>query len=539
MNRRWNGWGNEDFAYPLPENALPFLIGKLGRLVAPSDASYNQVLSSVPASRLPQFTPADTDRAARLMHARGQSFPDWVALRSGHIHAFPDGVATPESSAQICSLLAEAGVHGWQVIPYGGGTSVVGHINPTADGPPVLTISMARLNRLLELDETSRLATFEAGVQGPKLEDQLAQHGYTLGHYPQSFELSTLGGWIATRSSGQQSYCYGRIEELFAGGTIELPGDTLKLPPLPASAAGPDLRQLVLGSEGRLGIISQATVRIRPRPESEKFYGLFFPDWSSGLEAVRSIAQSDLPLSMLRLSNAQETETTLILSGKPKLVSLANRGLRWLGYPESRCMLIYGLTGSHATVRTGHRGVLALSRRHHGLAAGTFIGHTWLKSRFRTPYLRNTLWELGVAIDTLETALPWSRVLQAAQAIQASIATAAEILNERVLVFAHLSHLYPDGASIYITFLFRRSSDPDQTLELWQAMKAAASQEIVRQGGTISHQHGVGIDHAAYLVAEKSQAGIQLLRSFFQSADPAGILNPGKLLPEQTSEANP
>lgn len=413
----------------------------------------------------------------------------------------------------------------------------MGHINPPAGGPPVLTLSLAELNRLLDLDDTSRLATFEAGVQGPHLEAQLAEHGYTLGHFPQSHELSTLGGWIATRSSGQQSYYYGRIEDLFAGGIVEMPGQTLTLPPLPASAAGPDLRQLVLGSEGRLGIITEATVRVRPLPEIERFYGLFFPDWESGLQAVRAIAQSDLPLSMLRLSNAQETQTTLILSGKPQLVSLAERGLGWLGYADTRCLLIYGLTGDADLVRSGRRGVEALCRQQRGLGVGTYIGKTWQKSRFRTPYLRNSLWELGVAIDTLETALPWSRVAEAARSIQDSLTKAAARLDERVLVFAHLSHHYPDGASIYVTFLFRRFSDPDQTLELWQAMKRAASQEIVRLGGTISHQHGVGVDHAAYLQAEKSPAGIQLLHTLFAAVDPARMLNPGKLLPEDGEKA--
>jgi alkyldihydroxyacetonephosphate synthase len=363
------------------------------------------------------------------------------------------------------------------------------------------------------------------------LEKQLAEHGYTLGHYPQSFEFSTLGGWIATRSSGQQSYYYGRIEDLFAGGEVEMPQGTLELPPLPASAAGPDLRQLVLGSEGRLGVITRGTLRVRPLPEAEGFYGVFFPNWQLGCAAVRTIAQSDLPLSMLRLSNARETETTLVLTGKTGLVSWAGRGLRWLGYPDTRCLLIFGVTGPAPQVRRTRRAVHAVCRSQRGLSTGAYIGRIWRKSRFRTPYLRNSLWEAGIAIDTLETAVSWSQVDAAAANLQNSIQAAAAKLGEQVLVFAHLSHLYPDGASLYITYLFRRAAIPEVTLQLWQAMKTAASQEIVRLRGTISHQHGVGSDHASYLAAEKSAAGMQLLEQILQAADPQQLLNPGKLLP--------
>ncbi len=220
---------------------------------------------------------------------------------------------------------------GAAVIPYGGGTSVVGHINPIATGAPVLSIDLGHFNHLVDLDETSHLATFGAGVRGPEVERQLNQQGYTLGHFPQSFELSTLGGWVATRSSGQQSYYYGRIEDLFAGGHVETPRGPIDLPPLPASAAGPDLRQVFLGSEGRLGIITRVTVRVQPLPEFEAFYGVFFPEWEAGVEAVRQIAQEGVGLSMMRLSNACETETTLALSGKDALVRWASRGLRLLG----------------------------------------------------------------------------------------------------------------------------------------------------------------------------------------------------------------
>jgi len=302
--KRWNGWGEDSITYPLPDSAARYLASLVGEGLPLPDVFFAEALTRVPASRLPPHALIVADPVERLRHARGQSLPDWVALRSGCIGAFPDGVAYPVSDDEVRALMDFARRAGVKLIPYGGGSSVVGHINPLAGESATLTLDLSRLNRLIALDETSHLATFEAGVLGPHLEAQLRAQGYTLGHYPQSFEFSTLGGWVATRSSGQQSYHYGRIEDLFAGGHVETPIGPFDLPPLPASAAGPDLRQMVLGSEGRLGIITRATVRVRPLPNSENFYAVFFRDWKSGATAVREMAQAGVAVSMLRLSDA-------------------------------------------------------------------------------------------------------------------------------------------------------------------------------------------------------------------------------------------
>jgi alkyldihydroxyacetonephosphate synthase len=245
---------------------------------------------------------------------------------------------------------------------------------------------------------------------------------------------------------------------------------------------------------------------------------------------VREVAQAGIPVSMLRLSNAQETEVTLALSGKDQLVGLADRGLRLFKYDEDRALLIFGVTGDKALTLFARREATAIARQHAGFAVGTTIGHLWRKSRFLSPYLRNTLWEQGYALDTVETALPWSKVESTAVAIQEAIRSALQDFNERVLVFAHLSHVYVDGASIYTTYLWRRSPDPDQTLAQWQAMKDAASQVMVANGGTISHQHGVGIDHRPYLEAEKGTIGLQMLEAVRRQLDPDRLLNPGKLI---------
>jgi alkyldihydroxyacetonephosphate synthase len=528
--KRWNGWGDAEIEYPLPDPAAVYLARLLGEGAAIADAPFERVAATVPPGRLPAHPLVTDDPVDRLRHARGQSLPDWIALRYGHIGVFPDGVAYPTTAEEVRTLLAYVQEVDARLIPYGGGTSVVGHINPLPDDKPVLTLDLSRLNQLLTLDETSRLATFEAGARGPELEAQLGRAGYTLGHFPQSFEYATLGGWIATRSSGQQSYYYGRIEDLFAGGRLETPLGALDLPPLPASGAGPDLRHLVLGSEGRLGVITQATVRIRPSPPTESFHAVFFDGWERGVAAVRAIAQADTPISMARLSDAQETETTLALAGHERLVTWAERGLRLLNYGPERCLLIFGVTGDQRTTAQARRRVSSIARAHGGLPVGPFIGRIWRKSRFRAPYLRNSLWEKGYALDTVETAVPWSQVLATTAAVKQAIHEGLAASGEKVLVFAHLSHLYGDGASIYITYLYRRTADPDETFQRWQTIKAAASQAIVNHGGTISHQHGVGLDHRPYLSAEKGAIGMGALQDICRSFDPEGRLNPAKLL---------
>jgi len=428
-------------------------------------------------------------------------------------------------------LLDLADAVGARVIPYGGGTSVVGHVTPVAGDAPVLTIDLARLAGLLRFDETSHQATFGAGCSGPDLEALLRARGFTLGHFPQSFEYSTLGGWIATRSSGQQSFGYGRIERLFAGGRVETPAGLLDLPPFPASAAGPDLREIVLGSEGRLGVITEATVRVSPLPERERFYAVFLPSFEAGIATVRELAQERLPLSMLRLSTAVETETTLRLAGHERLIQALEGVLALRGAGPEKCMLLLGFTGRRTMVTLARKEAIAVAAGQGGVrVGGGVVGKQWRRSRFRVPYLRNALWDAGYAVDTLETATRWSRLPKLVAAMESALESALEPRGERVHVFTHLSHFYTDGASVYTTYLFRLAADPDETLERWCALKGAASRAIVAHGGTISHHHGVGLDHAPWLAAEKGELGVQALRDLWARFDPRGLMNPGKLV---------
>ena len=530
--RRWNGWGDETVVYPLPDSATPFLQQLVGQATAPPRVVIGNVVSSVPESRLPAHPLVNADPLERVYHARGQSLPDWIALRSGRIPAFPDGVAYPASNEQVRELIRYATRVGAHLIPFGGGTSVVGHINAMPGPAPVLTVDLSRLNGLLHLDEVSELATFGAGVMGPDLEARLRAKGFTLGHFPQSFELSTLGGWVVTRSNGQQSLGYGRIEAMFAGGRLESPAGTVILPPFPASAAGPDLREAVLGSEGRFGVVTEVTLRIRKLPEHEEFRAVFFPGFEQGKEAVREMMQARLPMSMLRMSTALETETTLALAGHERVIRMLKQWLRLRGVGEQRCLLILGITGRKDAVQSARDDALAVTSKYGGVHVGRGFGNEWRKGRFRTPYLRNTLWEMGYALDTLETATQWSNIPRIIEAIEQALRNGLVDIGERVLAFSHLSHTYPWGSNVYTTYLYRipAQGDPDETLRRWQVLKGAATQAIVSAGGTITHQHGIGTDHLPYLAAEKGALGIAALRDLCLRFDPQGIMNPGKLV---------
>jgi alkyldihydroxyacetonephosphate synthase len=516
----------------MPAGGEAFLSGRLGPGHVLPDATLESVVAKVPDSRLPDVSWIDRSAEARIRHSRGQSLPDWLAVRSGELGVFTDGVALPESKDDIRRILQAGLEGGWVLIPYGGGTSVAGHITPGNQHKPVLTVSLARMDQLLELDEVSQLATFGPGTPGPRVEEQLREHGYVLGHFPQSYELSTIGGWVATRSSGQQSYRYGRIEQLFAGGTLETFEGPLEMPTFPASSAGPDLREVVLGSEGRFGIISEVKVRVSPIAPSEDFYVAFAPDWETSIELARRAAQRRIPLSMLRLSNAIETETHLALAGKPGAITWLLRYLSLRGIGEGRSMITFGITGSRAQCRSTKAQVGALCRELGAVNMGTRLGKIWAASRFRSPYLRHTLWDLGYAVDTLETAVDWPRLADAITTIETSIREA--VPGRPVHVFTHMSHIYAQGASIYTSYVFPNAKTYEETLGLWRVYKRAASEAVVASGGTISHQHGVGRDHAPYLEAEKTARGMQALGALREHFDPSEVLNPGVLFAATT-----
>lgn len=533
-DRRWNGWGKTDseFVSSLSDGAREALTLLVGEGKPSSDVSKEDALALVPASRIAEHALISVDAEDRLMHACGQSLPDLMALRSGEINVFPDGVAFPETTQQVRELLDFASSANIDVIPYGGGTSVVGHINPLSSDKPVLTIDMGRMNKLMDFDPESQIATFGAGTPGPELEEQLKEKGYTLGHFPQSWELSTVGGWVASRSSGQQSLRYGRIEQMFAGGRIETPAGALDIPTIPASSAGPDIREMILGSEGRMGVLTEVKVRATPLAQQETFHVAFLPNWEAGVATVREMAQQKLQLSMLRLSNLMETITMMASGGDPDANAELEASMTAAGLDINKVMITFGVTGSNEQ----HQSALNLARaclaKHGGVEADSSFGDRWAHGRFSAPYWREALWESGYCVDTMETAVNWDNVIESVANIEASISQKAEALGRKVHVYTHLSHMYGQGCSIYSTYIFACDDSVSETRDLWLTLKTAGAQATVAQGGTISHQHGVGYDHKNYLPAEKGELGIRAIRQLCEMFDPEQRMNPGKLLPD-------
>ncbi|KAA0939157.1 FAD-binding oxidoreductase [Psychrobacter sp. ANT_H59] len=533
---RWNGWGNVSINKKVSPHGAKLIKSHIGKTKKLSSISLQKVLKTVPKSRLPaamiELDTVSVDNEVRLRHARGQSFPDWIAMHGGDFEVFPDGVAHPQSTADVETLLKLASEYDLIVIPFGGGTSVAGHINPQKGSRPVLTIAMSRMDQLIDLDIESQIATFGAGTQGPAVEAQLNAHGYRLGHYPQSWELSTLGGWIAARSSGQQSLGYGRIEQMFAGGTLVTPLGVLNIADIPASAAGPDLREMMMGTEGRAGIFTEVKMRVQSQPEEELFKVVFLPNWEAGKEVLRQAVQSNIRLSMLRLSNAVETDAHLHLGTSPSQFLAINTYLKARGLGSQKVMLTYGVSGDKAQNALALTQFKNLLKQHGGISGklANLMGKIWSHGRFKFPYLRGTLWEKGIMVDTFETATNWHNIDEQMQQMQEAVQTALADEGEAVMAFTHISHVYKQGASLYTTYFFRAAQDHASTLSRWQKIKHAASSSLANGKATISHQHGVGRDHAPYLTAEKGKLGIQVTRDMLKSLDPEQRMNPGVLI---------
>ena len=533
--RSWNGWGEEGDRTAVGGSGRRFIEGLIGPGAPPREATLAEVVATVPPSRLEEVPDLrlSTDPELRVRRARGQSLPDLASLRYGRLDAVPDAVARPADNADLRALIDHARATGARLIPWGGGTSVVGGVSARPSPDPLITVDLGGLAGVRRVDERSCLVTVGAGTTGPALATLLAGHGLTIGHEPQSFELATVGGWVAARGSGLRSLGAGRIEALFAGGTLEAPAGTMVMPPYPASAAGPDLRQLVLGSEGRLGFLSDAVLRATPHPEDERMDAWALPGWAEGVDAVRELVQARPGLSLLRLSTPTETSTLLAFADRPTQTRALGAYLRARRRPADWVLALVGVAGRKRIAKAARAEAAAVMHAHGGVRLPA-LAEAWARTRFRSPYQRNALWSAGYASDTLETATDWEHVPGLLARIEAALGGALASWGERVHVFTHLSHLYPSGSSLYVTYLFRLGPEPDDTMARWRALKTAASETISTDGATISHHHGVGTDHAPYLAAEKGPLGMAALEAVVRTFDPDGLMNPGVLLAQRS-----
>ena len=537
---RWWGWGEDGHEVSLPGTALELLRNQLGvdpslRLspVALEDVRLPEPrLSASARERLVGAVGADhvrDDRLARVEHAAGKGYADLVRLRSGDASSAPDLVVGPASDGEIQAVLAACADARIAVVPFGGGTSVVGGVEPVSEGfAGAIALDLRRLTGV-SVDRLSQTATLAAGLLGPEAERRLAAEGVTLGHAPQSFEYSTVGGWVATRSAGQASTGYGRIDELVEGVRLIAPAGELAARAVPASAAGPDLRELVVGSEGILGVISEATLRVRPVPGQRRYEGWSFRSFEEGCEAFRVMEQAGASPDVARLSDPQETSLSLATGPSGGAANRFGKAyLRMRGH-EGGCVAIVGFEGEEDDLERRRLRCAALLRAGGGVGLGRGPGEAWLRGRYAGPYLRDTLLDHGVMVETLETATTWSNLGPLYAAVSGALRDTLAGRGTPPLVMCHVSHLYRSGASLYFSFLARQ--EQEAPLEQWRAAKAAASDAIVSGGGTITHHHAVGRDHVPWMGAEVGDLGLEVIRAAKERLDPAGIMNPGKLLP--------
>ena len=534
----WSGWGDPDQASPLADGLRRLLHDALG--VSPSRPAPGSIaeLALSPArlgapaqaelERIVGAEHARADHETRARHALGKSTLDLLTLRAGEPVPAPDLVLTPGTHEQVMEILRVCTERRIALVPFGGGTSVVGGLAPRANRfAGLVALDLSRMNAMLELDEESRLATFEPGIRGPEAEALLAERGYTIGHFPQSFEYATLGGFAAARSSGQASAGYGRFDELVLGLRVATPAGTVTLGRAPRSAAGPDLRQLILGSEGALGVITRLTVQIRPAPERRVYDGWRFTSFADGAATLRRLVQDGPVPTVLRLSD--EAETALGLAAPRELGASPEPEPEPELEPEPEpggSLAIVGYEGTGEEVarrRAGAEAVLARA----GATQVPGAGEDWVRDRFRGPYLRDSLLDAGALVETLETVGFWSSLSGLYSAVSAALRDSLTAAGAPPVILCHISHVYPSGASLYFTVACAQGEDPRSR---WRSAKAAAGDAILAAGGSITHHHGVGTDHRAWYERELGNLPVSVLQAAKATLDPAGILNPGILI---------
>jgi alkyldihydroxyacetonephosphate synthase len=525
-------WGDPKRATALPAEArglVEFAFGELSAIDAdPGDTHTAPNLltaSTLDAAALDELTrivgseQVLTDVDSRAGHTRGKSTPDLLRARAGDLQDAPDAVIRPSSHEEVATLLGWATENRVAVVPFGGGTAVTGGLVARREGfTAVISLDLSRMNRLLEVDSESMTATLEPGLRGPEAEALLAEHGLTIGHFPQSFEYATIGGFAATRSSGQSSAGYGRFDAMVVGLRVATPIGELSLGSAPASAAGPDLRQVILGSEGAFGVITEVRLRVRRLPETKTYEGWSWPDFTSGADAIRSLSQAGELPTVIRLSDEAETAINL---ADPDAIGADGGG---------GCLMIVGHEGDPAVVARRREVTSQMLTGMGGRPLGEEPGAKWAQGRFDAPYLRDSLLDVGVFVETLETATFWSQRQELYDAVSAAL---REHLPEKHLILCHISHVYETGCSLYFTIAtkFGHDDSDDDDAAKWRVAKAAVNDAIESVGATITHHHAVGTDHLPWLAEEVGKVGQTILRAIKRDLDPDGIMNPGVMIP--------
>jgi alkyldihydroxyacetonephosphate synthase len=553
---KWWGWGDEAVSFTDADKPAlaPFLERAIGLDVhgeTSRPAAFDDL--DIPESSLSPALRSDLEAAVgtgfvstepldRVVHARGKSLRDLVRHRRGDLGRLPDVVVRPADEDDLTAVVRAAIDADAVVIPFGGGTNVAGSLEaPDDEERDIVSVDLGRMDKVLAIDDASRLARVQPGVFGPHLEQQLNARGWTVGHFPDSFSYSTLGGWIATRSSGMQSDKYGDVADVTRAVRVVTPAGTLATRPVPHTSTGPSVREMVLGSEGRLGIISEATVHVHRVPEHRVILGYLFPDWPSALAAMHDIAASDASPSVTRVSDANETQFSFATRKDPSPIDrLKSKALttylerRRKFDLEAMCLSFIGYEGTKDHVAAQRKLVGRIVGRHGGLSIGASPGELYDQKKFDTPYIRDYLLDRGALADVSETAAPWSALPTVYGNVIANAQGAFDGLHVQGYIMCHLSHSYHSGACLYFTFGFKPSGDREP-LEEYDAIKSAIQQTFVDSGATLSHHHAVGTEHAPWLEQDISAPGVAMLRVLFDGIDPGANLNPGKIVSSSRS----
>jgi alkyldihydroxyacetonephosphate synthase len=550
---KWWGWGVEGVSFhhenkpafrPFVLNAIDLDVStrptapmSLDDLPIPapmiSDQLLTELTDAVGAENAVQ------DDLDRIVHTYGKSARDLLRIRAGDIPRAPDVVVYPGDEAEVQLIVDRAVAADAVLIPYGGGSNISGSLHaPEDETRPVISVDLGRLSQVIDIDEDSGLARIQAGAQGPDLEEQLGARGWTLGHFPDSFTHSTLGGWVATRSSGMQSDKYGDISDIARGMRVVMPGKVLEVRPLPHTSTGPSVREMVLGSEGRLGVITEVTVQVHRIPEVRLILGYLFPSWEASLAAMHEISTSDAHPSITRVSDARETAfsfATRKKSTRISISSLISKGLMKVlqrrGWKlDEVCLSFIGYEGGKAHVSRQKGIVKDIVGRHGGIVVGKGPGELYDQKKFDTPYIRDFLLDRGAIGDVSETAAPWSKLLPLYTNVLAAAEKVYAHLGVAGWIMCHLSHSYHSGGCLYFTFAFKHDGvDP---LGQYEPLKNAIQQAFVDSGGTLSHHHAVGTEHAAWLEQDISAPGVHMIDGLFTAMDPGRNFNPGKIIPK-------
>ena len=548
---KWWGWGVEGISFhhedkpklrPFVQQAVDLDLNtppappmKLEDLPIPTPVISDELLEEL--TEAVGIDNVHSDDLDRIVHTYGKSLRDLLRLRAGDIPRIPDVVVYPGDEAEVQLIVDHAVAANAVLIPFGGGSNIAGSLEPPAEETrTIVSVDLGRLNRVLEIDADSGLARIQAGTLGPDIERQLSEQGWTLGHFPDSFTHSTLGGWVATRSSGMQSDKYGDIADITRGLRVVMPGKVLVVRPVPSTSTGPSVREMILGSEGRLGVITEATVQVHRIPEQRLILGYLFPSWEAGLAAMQEISTSDAHPSITRVSDSRETAFSFATRKKSSgisISSLVSKGLMKVlqrrGWDlDEVCLSFIGYEGGPAHVSRQKSIVKDIVRRHGGIVLGKGPGQLYDQKKFDTPYIRDFLLDRGAAADVSETAAPWSKLRPLYDNTVAAANKAYAQLGVTGWIMCHLSHSYHSGACLYFTFAFRHDGvDP---LGQYDLVKVAVQQSFVDCGGTLSHHHAVGREHSAWLEQDISAPGVHMIDGLFAAMDPGQNLNPGKIV---------